>query len=74
MRRAFNAVKSLIKDPENKGYIKYNNTGPRGGFTMAVNSRDVRKDHFNFAIVMKVINHHLFKTGENIRDVNQWKS
>lgn len=73
MRRAFTAVKNMITNPHNLGFITYK-MGTRGGMTMSVGRRDVRKDHHHFAIVMKVINARLFKTGENIRDVNRWKS
>ncbi len=66
-KRAFNAIRIMVNDPKNTGYILYRK-GRNGSLTMSVESRKLKDEYRQFALVMNTINDYWFATGKNIRN------
>lgn len=69
-KRAFSAVRQMLRDPQNKGKILYRD-GKNGSFMMSVRRRKVKDEYRQFALVMHTINNYWFGTGKNIRDFGE---
>lgn len=66
-KRAFDAMREMLNDPENKGYIFFKK-GKDGSFSMSVKRRKVKDEYRQFALVMNTINDYWFGSKKNIRN------